>query len=217
MTKEKIEQLFDFEKYYDDPKYEVEMYDEMNLIDDEYIPLERIDGLRSLLIPLKIDNGKIKPQDIDCTALKAAMLLCSWGYDEGLEYLSQIIRHVSGEIGCYPHRLHPYDQSYEWILDSLFNYNIRYSMRGDEKIGLTKTHTLISKIISMAVKEKIGLSRMQYRMYDENNAHYFMPVVEETLQAIKDKPTKVEPLDSYNIEDLEMALTRPHPLGNVNV
>ena len=214
MTKKEIEQLFDFEKYYDDPKYEVEMYDEINLIDDKYMPLERIEPLKSLLIPLEIKNGKLKPHDIDCKALQAAMLLTSWGYEEGLEYLRQIILHVSGDIGCYPHRLHPYDQSYEWMLDSLFNYNIRYAMRGDEKIGLTKTHTLISKIISMAIKEKIGLSMMKYEMGDKDNAYYFTPVVKETLQAIKDKPVKVEPVDSYNIEDLEAALNNPYVIGS---
>jgi len=203
MKDEEIKALFNFDAYYEDEKYEADMYDEINLLDDKYIPIERVKKLKELLVPLQIRDNHVR--DIDCTALRSALLLCSWGYDEGLEYLKTIVEHASGEIGCYPHRLHPYDQSYEWIIKALFNYNLRYSMRGDDHIGLTKTHHAISKLIRMAQRETIGLSMMTYKMKTQNNIPYFISPINETLQYLKKKKKKIA-LDDYNIEDLTKSI-----------
>ena len=214
MNKEEIEKVLNFDSYYENEELDIDLLDDVLLIEDELIPKDRINKLRELLTPLKVEQEELVY--LDWFALDSAIILTSWGYEEGLEYLKKIIFYGLKNIANYsPHRIYNYDQSYEHIIGAIFNYNARMSDRGHEEEALQKTSSLLIMLIDRAKEEYISLLMFEYKLYDEDRYLIFKIPLENTLKYLKEKKEK-NFLDEYNIEDIEMALTRPNILDTLN-
>jgi len=214
MNKEEIEKILDFDSYYENEELDIDLLDDILLIEDELIPKDRINKLLELLTPLKIEEEELIY--LDWFALDSAIILTSWGYDKGLEYLKQIIFYGLENIPNYsPHRIHNYNQSYEHIINALFNYNARMAERGNKVEALQQTSSLLIMLIDRTTEEDISLSMFKYKLYDEDRYLIFKTPLENILKYLKEKKEKTF-LDEYNIEDIEMALTRPNILDTLS-
>ena len=214
MNKEEIEKVLNFDSYYENEELDIDLFDDVLLIEDELIPKDRINKLLELLTPLKIEKGELIY--LDWFALDSAIILTSWGYEEGLEYLKKIIFYGLKNIPNYsPHRIHNYNQSYEHIINALLNYNARMAERGNKIEALKKTSPLLIKLIDRAKEEDISLSMFKYELYDEDYYLIFKIPLENVLEYLKNKKDKTF-LDEYNIKDIEIALTRPNILDTLS-
>jgi len=210
MNKKEIEKILNFDDYYEDEKLDIDSLDDILLIEDELIPKDRIDKLKKLLTPLTIKNEELI--FLDWFALDSAIILTSWGEDEGLEYLKKIVFYGLKNIPNYsPHHLYGYNQSYEYIINAILNYNARMSDRGYKKEALNRTSSSLIKLIYRAKEEDISLLIFKYKLYDEDYYIVFQAPLEKTLKYLKKKKEKTF-LDEYNIKDIKKALTRPNIL-----
>lgn len=213
MNKEEIEKVLDFDSYYEDEELDIDLFDDILRIEDELIPKDRVNKLLELLTPLKIVEEELV--SLDWFALDSAIILTSWGYNEGLEYLKEIIIYGLKNIPNYaPHRIYNYNQSYEHIIDSIFNYNARMADRGNKEEALQKTSSLLIILIDRAKEESIGLSMFEYKLYDDDRYFIFKNSLEKVLSYLESKKNKTF-LDEYNIEDIKMALTRPNIMDTI--
>ena len=70
-------------------------------------------------------------------------------------------------------------------------------------------------LIDRTTEEDISLSMFKYKLYDEDRYLIFKTPLENILKYLKEKKEKTF-LDEYNIEDIEMALTRPNILDTLS-
>ncbi|HFC92815.1 MAG TPA: hypothetical protein ENJ51_08395 [Leucothrix mucor] len=100
---------------------------EMSLLEDQDIPWDRIEKLKGLLQPVSSIKNILIP-------LESAKLLSSWGIEEGLNYLENLVDNRVDKLGLIsPHRLFSYDQIYEEIQDAITNYYARHADRSTEE------------------------------------------------------------------------------------
>ncbi|WOE76078.1 hypothetical protein [Alterisphingorhabdus coralli] len=101
-------------------------------LDDEDIDFDRIPKIRELLIkPIKNWTELHIP-------FEAALVLASWGDEEGLSYLEYVIALRPDKWGNgEPHRLRGYDTTYEWVANAMIAFATFRSSYAefDSKIG----------------------------------------------------------------------------------
>ena len=204
MTKSEIEKLFDFSKYYENEEFDVELFDDILLLEEELIPLDRVEEFKKLLVPVWEKEKNLK--EIAWYNIDAGRILASWGYKEGLHYLKTLITYGFKDVSTiYPHRLYGYDQVYEYILDAFTNYVSNLSDKGKKKEALKEVYLELCNIIERAKEEFISLSWFKYKMKDSEYYQLFKKPLKDTLDYLKNKEKKSF-LDDYNIEDINKAL-----------
>jgi len=204
MTKSEIEKLFDFSKYYENEEFDVELFDDILLLEEELIPLDRVKEFKKLLVPVWEKEKNLK--EIAWYNIDAGRILASWGYKEGLDYLKTLITYGFKDVSTiYPHRLYGYDQVYEYILDAFTNYVLNFSNKGKKKEALKEVYLELCNIIERAKEEFISLSWFKYKMKDSEYYQLFKKPLKDTLDYLKNKEKKSF-LDDYNIEDINKAL-----------
>jgi hypothetical protein len=204
MTMKEIKELFDFNEYYEDEELDIELFDDILLLGEELIPVERVEKFKSLLTPVWEIDGNLK--EIAWYNIDAGRILASWGYSEGLEYLKTIVSYGFKDVlTLYPHRLYGYDQVYEYILDALTNYELNLRNKGRKKEALNKIYLTVNNLIVRAKEEFISLAWLKYEMRDNDYYQLFKEPLKETLEYLKKKDKKTF-LDDFNIEDIEQSL-----------
>lgn len=154
---------------------------EMEMLDDDEIPWERVTSLKKLLKKEYIN------EDIQI-CLNAAQILCSWGIDEGLLFLGMLVNSRVDEImNVSSHRSKGYDQVYENISSSIINYYLRKSDEGDneEREARGKISPVIKKIISLSSCMMFEIQCILENVKTYNLVEY-VPALAEHLNKILD-------------------------------
>lgn len=146
-------------------------------LDDEDIPRERIPVLKQLM------------QDSDVyVAREAARLLCSWGDDEGFEYLRHLVCDQSPITSHgMAHHLRGYDDTYKNILDSIIGYWATRADAGDGEKARNKVFWPIAKIINLSTLMQFEITRMFWLVKDNGFTEY-LPRLKAHLLAIIKNP-----------------------------
>lgn len=144
-------------------------------LDAEDIPAERITGLKELLSSLN-----------DFIVFKAALLLTSWGVDEGFDKLTELIDTNAVE-GYIDHRLHPYDATLQYVLDALKSYWAINSDEGKGEVARKKIFPYVCKIIHRSNTEPFQITGLFY-LIEDYHINEYIPYLEEHLTAIIDHP-----------------------------
>ena len=146
-------------------------------LDEEDIPREHIPVLKQLM----------QGNDV-YVAREAARLLCSWGDDEGFEYLRHLVCDqppITSEGMAHP--LRGYDDTYKHILDSIRWYWIRRTDTGDGDKARKKVFGPIAKIIYLSNQMQFEIWGM-FRLVEDQGFTEYIPTLKAHLEAIIKNP-----------------------------
>lgn len=105
---------------------EIDDFEDLLYCDEEDIPLERVEKLKSLISYSSSDTETM-------IAFEAAKLLCTWGVIEGVEYMKFFIEKYysdsNSQNAMSHHRLHGYDTTIEELEEAVMSYQARWSDR----------------------------------------------------------------------------------------
>ena len=141
-------------------------------IDSEDIPRSRTEGVFKLL-----DN------DDENIRFSAARLLTSWGYREGLLYLSNALCRPMEVEGLEVHRLYGYDDTFKLALAALVGYFTRSSDRGEGDMARGEIFEPIKKIINFSNTRPFEISGFFWLVEDKKFLEY-VPALREHLSMI---------------------------------
>jgi hypothetical protein len=143
----------------------------------EDIPWNRVPELSALL------SGSD-----EFVAVEAATVLCSWGVDEGFEYLrSFVAKQPPLAENWHPHRLRLYDQTYERILHALVGYWALKSDRGESDHARKKVFEPVTRIIELSNAMPFEVSAI-FWVVREKNFEEYLPVLKAHLRSIVPNP-----------------------------
>ncbi len=146
-------------------------------IDAQDIPQSRIEGVLELLA---CDDEAIK--------FSAARLLTSWGYREGLVYLTEVLSSPHQVEGLEVHRLHGYDDTFKLALSALVGYFTRLSDRGAGEAARAEIVEPIKKIIQLSNSRPFEISGFFWLVEDKKFFEY-VPALREHLCLIAQSPS----------------------------
>ncbi|WP_028879533.1 hypothetical protein [Terasakiella pusilla] len=111
-------------------------------LDDEDIDFDRIPEIRKLLTKPVASLPELY------VPLEAALVLTSWGDEEGLRYLEYVVnlrpdRWGNGE----PHRLRCYDTTYEWIANSVIFFRLAHLERTGKDVMRKRVFPILSMLL----------------------------------------------------------------------
>lgn len=136
-------------------------------LDREDIPTERVQGLEELL-----------KQGIE--TFQVARLLTAWGYDSGFEVLTDLFD--KGELeGYISHRLHGYDETYKYVLDSFILYWLNQGELGNYTEAEEKVFPYIEKIISDSFKKPYDLDPLVTFLQFSSHRQKLIDLIKQNL------------------------------------
>ncbi|SFG82802.1 hypothetical protein SAMN05518865_119106 [Duganella sp. CF458] len=142
-------------------------------LDAQDIPQDRIPKLNALM----------QGQD-EYIAVTAARILCSWGREEGFDYLEQFVCDRPPQTENWmPHRLRNYDETYKFILDALVSFWAAQSDAGSGDAARQRIFKPISKIIEIANVLPFDISYFFWLIEHKGFTEY-IPALKEHLSAI---------------------------------
>lgn len=146
-------------------------------LDDEDIPRERIPVLKQLM----------QGSDV-YVAREAARLLCSWGDDEGFEYLRHLVcdQPPITHHGM-AHHLRGYDDTYKHVLDSIKMYWARLADSGEEEKVRKKVFSPIAKIIYLSTLMQFEIAGL-FPLIEREGFTEYIPTLKAHLEAIIKNP-----------------------------
>lgn len=146
-------------------------------LDDEDIPRERIPVLKQLM----------QGSDV-YVAREAARLLCSWGDDDGFEYLRHLVCDKPPiESHGMAHHLRGYDDTYKHVLDSIIGYWATQSDHGYGDEARKRVFGPIAKIIYLSTQMQFEISRM-FWLVEKKGFTEYIPTLKAHLEAIIKNP-----------------------------
>ncbi|UDF33552.1 UNVERIFIED_ORG: hypothetical protein LHJ69_13055 [Shinella sp. XGS7] len=159
----------------------VDYTEDLCALDEQDFPVDRIPKLLSLI---QGDDPQV--------AFRAALILCSWGNEEGFEYMRRfVLRDPPQDEGWYPHHLRSYDDTYRFALDALDGYRARKAdisveagQHAREEIFKPVTH-----IINLSSSMPFAINSLFYLLEIKGFTEY-IPALKAHLQAIIKVPEK---------------------------
>jgi hypothetical protein len=124
---------------------------------------------------------------------EAARILCSWGYDLGLERISDYIddEALMDGVLSLQHRLRVYNQAYEFAMGALIRYWTHHADSGNDEAARKNIYAPLCKIIEQSNIQQFEISRMFWFVYDQEfdqrSPEYYEPI-KNHLAAIIDNP-----------------------------
>jgi hypothetical protein len=165
-------------------------------LDPQDVPQDRIPKLTALM----------QGQD-EYLAVTAARILCSWGREEGFDYLEQFVcdrpPHTENWM---PHRLRNYDETYRFILEAIVSFWATESDAGRGDAARQRILKPVTKIIGIANVLPFDISCFFWPIKSEGFTEY-IPALKEHLTAILFNPN----LHHWKIEDCAHLLMRFDP------
>ena len=148
----------------------------------EDIPWERVPGLTALM----------RGND-SYVALEAAMVLCSWGNEDGFEYLYDLVCNKPPlSSNWMPHRLRGYDDTYKQVLDSFISYWAKAATNDSEKRtsgegdkARKKIFTPVARIFYLSTQMQFGIEYFFWLITDQGFTEYIPPLKAHLLAIIK--------------------------------
>lgn len=145
-------------------------------IDAEDIPRSRVQGVIELL-----------GHSEESIRFAAARLLTSWGYREGLFYLSNALCRAD-DIGEFEiHRLYGYDETFKLALAALVGYFTRSSDRGHGEEARREIFEPIKKIIQLSNSRPFEISGF-FWLVEDKKFYEYIPELREHLVSVIDSP-----------------------------
>ncbi|MEO9969383.1 MAG: hypothetical protein ABJG15_06065 [Hyphomonadaceae bacterium] len=125
--------------------------------DVDFIPTERIHGLRALM------NETDGPVTVYIRH-KAAIYLTEWGYADGVEYIATEVRKsVEDRVGAFDHRLRGYDITLELFMRALMGYRVRKCSQGEkDETARRLIRPIVKAIIEIACEESFEIRDVFY-------------------------------------------------------
>ncbi len=151
-------------------------------IDPEHRDPARVAALIEIVTP------PLRSVEEDYIRFQAARLLCSWGYDLGFERLCEYIyddKLMQNQFAMQ-HRLRVYNQSYEFALRSLVDYNARLSDAGNRDVARKRIQKPISYILKKAETEKFEVRELEGLVEGIDYKGYHKPEYIEYHQPLRD-------------------------------
>jgi hypothetical protein len=146
-------------------------------LDDEDIPRERIPILKQLM----------QGSDV-YVAREVARLLCSWGDDEGFEYLRHLVCDQPPITSHgVAHHLRGYDDTYKHVLDSIKMYWARRADSGEVEKARKKIFSPIAKIIYLSTLMQFEIAGL-FPLIEREGFTEYIPTLKAHLEAIIKNP-----------------------------
>jgi hypothetical protein len=142
-------------------------------LDGQDVPQDRIPKLNALM----------QGQD-EFLAVTAARILCSWGREEGFDYLEQFVCNRPPQTENWmPHRLRSHDETYRFILDAIVSFWATQSDAGRGDAARQRIYKTVTKIIEMASVLPFDISPFFWLIVRAGFTEY-IPALKEHLTAI---------------------------------
>lgn len=171
-------------------------------LDAQDVPQDRIPKLNALM----------QGHD-EYLAVTAARILCSWGREEGFDYLEKFVCDRLPQIENWmPHRLGNHDETYRFILDAIVNFLVTQSDAGRGDAARRRIFKPIVRIIEIADVLPFDISHF-FWLIERKEFTEYIPALKEHLTAILLNPN----LHHWKIADCAHLLMRfdPHFVQNV--
>lgn len=152
----------------------IEDMEDVFYCEDEDIPQQRITKLEKLLVPISKADDTLIP-------LAAAKLLSAWGSEKAVDYFEYCIDQRIHRFGnLEPHRLHPYDTTYENFINNLLNYHARCAdfSEGKGDKARQRIFPIMEKIIALS-KEVIIDIGYNVGIFQREGWKEYLPVLKE--------------------------------------
>lgn len=159
----------------------IDYTEDLCALDEQDIPVERIPKLLELL------EG-----DASQAAFRAAWVLCSWGNEEGFEYMSAfVLRDPPVNEGWYPHHLRSYDDTFRFALEALDGYRARANDKSMQAGRLARERIFepVIEIIHLSNSLPFTINPLFYLLETKGFTEY-LPALKAHLQAIIKEPER---------------------------
>lgn len=151
-------------------------------------------------------NARLQGQD-EYLAVTAARILCSWGKEEGFDYLEQFVCDRPPQTENWmPHRLRNYGETYRFILDAIVSFSATQSGAGSGDAARQRIFKPVSKIIEISNVLPFDISCFFWLIESKGFTEY-IPVLKDHLAAILLRPN----LHHWKIADCAHLLMRFDP------
>ena len=180
----------------------IEDFDDVLYLDSDKILEKRVDDLEALLTEVNDIEKTLIP-------LESANLLCSWGFESGVDYIEYFIKRFADELGKYsPHRIFGYETIFEEFERSLFIYHARlYDMSESKGVfARKKISSIIAVMIKLSKNVTYDMTGLVEKIKEESWREYKRPF-QDCLNLLARDSTKSR-VDDFNQESIEGLLKR---------